>query len=201
MERRSKKILIVEPGGGLGNRLLTISSAYNLARECGITNIRLLWRNNNEYGCDFEDVLAELPFSTKVKTIHFGKESYKGLLKKGRFGAILYKFFQMFFYRIFRAWSSKVQLPTYQDMPLEESNALKDKALFGNGRYVYVEAYYQFYGELDLSGISFNKEIVDKYEDFKRKIGLYDAMHIRRTDNVEAIKKVQRSCFMTRLMK
>lgn len=184
----AKKTLIIEPGGGLGNRLLTISSAYKLAKDCGITDIRLFWRNNNECGCDFEDVLQDLPLPTKVKTMHFGKESYKELLKKGRLLSMAHKFFQMLFYKIFRAWSSTFQLEAYQDMPLEEQMALKDKVLGSKGRFVYIEAYYLFYGELDLSGISFNKEIMARFDNFREKTGPYDAMHIRRTDNVQAIK-------------
>ena len=194
-----KKTFIIEPGGGLGNRLLTISSAYNLARDCGITDIRLLWRNNNECGCDFEDVLSGLPMATIVKTMHFGKESYKELLKKGKVVGIFYKFFQMLFYKLFRLWSSRVQLPLYQDMSIEEKTELKDKVLNSKGRFVYIEAYYSFYGELDLSGISFNKEITKKFEDFKAVTGPYDAMHIRRTDNVEAIEKSPTGLFYDKI--
>ncbi len=185
----AKKTLIIEPGGGLGNRLLTISSAYQLAKDCGITDICLLWRNNNECGCNFEDVLVDLPLTTNVKNLHFGKESYKSLLKNGKFISIIYKFFQMFAYRTFRSWSNRVQLLITQNMSADERKELKEKVLESNNKYIYIEAYYSFYGELDLSGISFNKEVVEQYEAFKRSAGTYDAMHIRRTDNVEAIEK------------
>ncbi len=194
-----RKTMIIEPGGGLGNRLLTISSAYNLAKDCGITDIILLWRNNNECGCDFEDVLAGLPVPTKVKTLHFGKQSYKQLVKKGRFLGVFYKFFQMWFYKLFRAWSSRFQLLTYQDMPKEEQKSLKDKALGGKGKYVYIEAYYQFYGDLNLSGISFNKDVMERFESFKDRTGAYDAMHIRRTDNSAAIEKSPTQLFYDKI--
>ena len=136
---------------------------------------------------------------TVASHMHFGKESYKELLKNGRIFSAIYKFFQMLFYRGFRAWSSTVQLHTYQDMPFEEQRALKEKALSGNGRYVYVEAYYLFYGELDLSGISFNKDIMARFDDFRKKTGPYDAMHIRRTDNVAAIEKSPTQLFYDKI--
>ncbi|WP_022768214.1 hypothetical protein [Butyrivibrio sp. NC2007] len=183
----AKKTLIIEPGGGLGNRLLTISSAYQLAKDCGITDIRLLWRNNNECGCDYEDVLSGLPLETRIKTMHFGKDSYRALLKKGKFFSVLNKFIHMLFYRGFRIWSKTVQLPTYQNMSGDEQKALRKWVLEHRRKYIYIEAYYSFYGTLDMSGISFNREIVSRCEDYRKKIGVYDAMHIRRTDNVEAI--------------
>ena len=194
-----EKIMIIEPGGGLGNRLLTISSAYNLAKDCGIIDIRLLWRNNNECGCDFEDVLDKLPIPTKIRTLHFGKESYKELIKRCNLGGILHKFFQMLFYKVFRRWSSIVQLETYQDMPIEEKQSLKNVVLCSKSKYVYIEAYYSFYGELDLSGVSFNKDVVRKYEEYKGKLGTYDAMHIRRTDNVVAIEKSPTKLFYDKI--
>lgn len=193
------KTLIIEPGGGLGNRILAISSAYNLAKDCGITDILLLWRDNNECGCEFEDVLEKLPIPTKVHTMHFGKESYKELLKKGKFFSVLYKFFQMLAYRGFRMWSKKVQLPIYQDMPSEEKRVLKQKTIDSKGRYIYIEAYYEFYGELDLGSIIFNSEIVRKYKAFKERMGNYDAMHIRRTDNVAAIRKSPTKLFYDKI--
>ena len=194
-----EKIMIIEPGGGLGNRLLTISSAYNLAKDCGITDIRLLWRNNNECGCDFEDVLDKLPLPTKVRTMHFGKESYQDLLKKCDVCGALHKCFQMLFYKIFRRWSSTVQLKTYQDMPVEEKQSLKDMVLSSKSKYVYIEAYYSFYGQLDLSGVSFNKDIEKKFVACKQALGSYDAMHIRRTDNVVAIEKSPTKLFYDKI--
>ena len=191
--------MIIEPGGGLGNRLLTISSAFNLAKDCGINDIILLWRNNNECGCDFEDVLDRMPMPCKVKTLHFGKESYKDLFKRGRILSILYKIFHGIFYKIFREWAKGFQLPIYQDMPTEEQMALKDWVLNCGHKKVYIEGYYTFYGNLDLSDVKFNKELVRKAESFKCNVGAYDAMHIRRTDNAVAIKNSPTELFYQKI--
>lgn len=195
----SKKRLIIEPGGGLGNRLLVISSAYNLARDCGIDDITLLWRNNNECGCDFDDVLAGLPLPSKVKTLHFGKESYKTLLKKGDVLGVLYKFIQGTFYKAFRSWSKGFRIPMHQGMTKEEQNGIKDFVLNSKGNKLYIEAYYTFYGELDLSNVSFNPEVVKKAKGYKSNVGNYDAMHIRRTDNVVAIENSPTELFYSKI--
>ena len=194
-----KKRLIIEPGGGLGNRLLVISSAYNLAKDCGIEDIILLWRNNNECGCDFEDVLGDLPITTRVKTIHFGKESYKTLLKEMRVGSALNKFWQGFFYKLFRIWAAGFQIPMHQDMTVEEQKAISDYVLNSRKDKLYIEAYYIFYGALDLLSVSFNADIMQRVVDYKAAVGNYDAMHIRRTDNVAAIENSPTELFYRKI--
>lgn len=185
----SDKRLIVEPGGGLGNRILMLISAFNLARDCGIEDITVLWRNNNECGCEFEDVFESLPLPCKVKGIHFGKESYKNLLKHGRVFSALRKFFHQKFYDLFRKIVSKIQVPTKEGLNSPENwEGLKKWVLDSKSKKVYIEAYYSFYGDVSCEGFKFNKDIEAKLSAFKEANGKYDAMHIRRTDNEIAIK-------------
>ncbi|MBQ9590307.1 MAG: hypothetical protein IJR29_09005 [Butyrivibrio sp.] len=184
----SQKKMIIEPGGGLGNRLLFISSAYNLAKDCGITDIKLMWRNNNECGCNFEDVISALPLPSEVVDMHFGKDSYAALIKSGRIIEALRKFFQGIGYKVFRVYTKKYQLPIYQDMPQNEKNVLKEYVEKNSEKIIYIEGYYSFYGDVNLSDVRFEEDIFEKVKEFKRNFGSYDAMHIRRTDNAVAIE-------------
>lgn len=185
----NKKKLIIEPGGGLGNRILTLISAFNLARDCDIDDITVLWRNNNECGCEFEDVFESLPLPCKVKGIHFGKESYKNLLKHGRVFSALRKFLHQKFYDLFRKIVRKIQLPTQEGLNSSENwEEFKNWVLSSSSKKVYIEAYYSFYGDVSCEGFKFNRDIEAKLSAFKEANGKYDAMHIRRTDNEIAIK-------------
>ena len=185
----SDKILIVEPGGGLGNRILMLISAFNLARDCGIDNITVLWRNNNECGCEFEDVFNKLPIPCEVKGIHFGKESYKDLIKSGKVLSALKKFFHQKIYALFRKTVKRIQLPTQEGHNVPEYWIdLKKYVESAKSKRIYIEAYYSFYGDISCEGFIFNKDIERGIREFKEKNGNYVAMHIRRTDNEIAIK-------------
>ena len=84
-------------------------------------------------------------------------------------------------------------------MPVEKQKALKSVIYNSQTEKVYIEGYYQFYGELDLSSVSFNKDIVDRVNEYKHTNGQYDAMHIRRTDNVDAIKQSPTELFYRKI--
>ncbi len=185
----SEKKLIVEPGGGLGNRILMLISAFNLARDCGINDITVLWRNNNECGCEFEDVFEGFPVPCEVKGIHFGKESYKNLIKSGKVLSALRKFFHQKIYDLFRKAVRRIQLPTKDGHNTPEYwTELKKYVESSKSKKIYIEAYYSFYGDVSCEGFVFNPDIEEKLREFKEKNGNYVAMHIRRTDNEIAIK-------------
>ena len=194
------KKLIIEPGGGLGNRILALSSAFNLAKELGIEEILLLWRNNNECGCEYEDVFTGMPLPCKVKTIHFGKESYKELLSKGRVFSAIRKSVHLALYNQFRKNVRRIQLDTGENRNSESDwNKLKKAAIESKDDKMYIEAYYQFYGDNNCDGMTFNQEVVEKVNAYKAKLGKYVAMHIRRTDNVVAIQNSPTELFYEKI--
>ncbi len=197
-----KKKLIVEPGGGLGNRILALISAFNLARDSGIEDITVLWRNNNECGCEYEDVFEKLPLPCKVKCIHFGKESYKSLIKSGKYLEAARKAFHQFFYNIFRTCVKRIQLDTRENASNPEDWSRLKKQIQGTGSHkFYIEAYYSFYGSVSCNGIKFNKTIESRLDKFKEENGNYVAMHIRRTDNIVAIKNSPTELFYEKIDK
>lgn len=185
----SNKKLIIEPGGGLGNRILMLISAFNLAKDCGIDDIVVLWRNNNECGCEYEDVFEMLPLPCRVKGIHFGKESYKTLLSSGKIFVVFRKFFHQFFYDLFRKYARRIQLDIQEGHNNSSDwNNIRHQVEKSKSKLLYIEGYFSFYGDVSCKGFSFNKKINEELDEFLKKSGEYDAMHIRRTDNVMAIK-------------
>ena len=191
---------MIEPGGGLGNRILAMASAFALARDCGIDKIVLYWRNNNECGCDYEDIFVKMPKECIVKNIHFEKQTYKELLTKGKLIRVLKKYIQTRRYHRFVEKAQAVQLDTGENRTSREDyERLKQEVMGLDRDRAYIEAYYRFYGENDCSEISFNRDIVDKVENYKKSLGKYDAVHIRRTDNEDAIRKSPTELFYRKI--
>ncbi len=194
-----KKILVIEPRGGLGNRLLAISSAFNLAKDCGIDQISMLWNNINECGCNYEDVFYWLPEGCKAINLIFINDSYKAMFLKGKIISCIRKAIQRGKYKMFKLKTKADQFEANTIKTTAQQQELKDKVLSHKGKYVFIESYNKFYGDVDLSKIEFNKEITEKVAAFKEKMGEYDAMHIRRTDNVEAIKNSPTELFYDKI--
>ncbi len=164
----SDKKLIVEPGGGLGNRILTLISAFNLARDCEISDITVLWRNNNECGCEFEDVFDRLPAPCEVKGIHFGKESYKALIKSGKVLSALRNFSHQKIYDLFRKAVRRIQLPTKEGQNVPEYwTELRKYVENTKSKRIYIEAYYSFYGDVSCEGVVFNNDIEETRREFQ----------------------------------
>ncbi len=189
LKKKNKKTLIIEPGGGLGNRILALSSAFNLANSCGIKDITVLWRNNNECGCDYDDLFEKMPLPCKVKVIHFEKERYGDLIKRFEIHKVVRKLFHSMGYKLFRKLVRGIQLDVEVGKNAENGwETVRNKVLRWHAQHIYIEAYYEFYGRVSCDGIVFNKAIENKLTEFKQKNNKYVAMHIRRTDNEDAIK-------------
>ena len=186
LKRRRK--LVIEPGGGLGNRILALSSAVNLARDCNVNELIILWRNNNECGCNYKDIFDKLPVQCRIRNMYFEKESYKTLVLNGKIFKAIKKIMFSFLYASFRKVVGIIQINTKEQDSEQDWNRLKEEVLASRKKYLYIEAYYQFYKTNSCEGISFNKDIQEKYEEFKKKTPNYIAMHIRRTDNLTAIE-------------
>ncbi|WP_026520230.1 hypothetical protein [Butyrivibrio sp. FCS006] len=195
----NNKTLIIEPRGGLGNRLLAISSAINLARDCNIDKIEMLWDNINECGCNYEDVFSKLPFNFRVKNLKFINESYMTMLKHGQIIKAVWKACQRGAFAVYKLCVKSYQFEANSIKSDEEQAQLKKKILEHNGKRVFIESYNKFYGEVDLSLVEFNTEVVQKVSEYKESLGEYDAMHIRRTDNAEAIKNSPTELFYNKI--
>ena len=193
--------LIIEPRGGLGNRFLAISSAFNLAKDCNIGRVILLWDNINECGCDYRDVFESIPDNCKVYNLKFINESYKLMLRRFKLGLVVVKAFQRGLYKLYKLLTRKMHLDANSVKTKEDQEQFRNKVQTFKGKNVFIESYNQFYGEVDLSMLEFNKEIVDKVTKFKKNVGAYDAMHIRRTDNDVAIKNSPTELFYEKMKK
>ncbi|MBO5622926.1 MAG: hypothetical protein J5959_15015, partial [Butyrivibrio sp.] len=115
-------------------------------------------------------------------------ESYMTMLKHGQIIKVIWKACQRGAFAVYKLCVKPYQFEANSIKSDEEQAQLKKKILDHNGKRVFIESYNKFYGEVDLSLVEFNTEVVKKVSEYKESLGEYDAMHIRRTDNVEAIK-------------
>ena len=188
--------LVIEPRGGLGNRFLSLSSAYNIAKACDIATVIVLWNNINECGCNWNDVFSKLPDGFRVVNLKFINDSYKAMLKKGRMDKIACKFLQRTVYKIFKTITTRMHLEANGIFDEDRQEVLKKQLIERKGKTTFIESYSKFYGEVDLSEFVFNLGILAKVEAFLKRTGQYDAMHIRRTDNATAIQNSPTELFV-----
>ncbi|WP_051688645.1 hypothetical protein [Butyrivibrio sp. AE2032] len=147
-----------------------------------------MWDNINECGCDFEDVFAGLPQIFKVHNLKFINESYKTMLTHFRLGSVIVKALQRGRHKLFKLAMKVVTEEVNQIKTNEEMSSLRKRIINKKRKRIFIESYNQFYGDVDLSFASFNKDVVERVDRYKGRLGTYDAMHIRRTDNEMAIK-------------
>lgn len=186
MRKREEKYIIVEPHGGLGNRITVLHSAIELARDWNAKVISVIWMNNEECGCDFEDIFEKLDYSYTVRNIHCVKATYKDLLAKGRFIYVVKKVVLQIKDCIRSALYRNKMADVSKNVISAEERELYISKLESNK--VYVNTYRDFYGKYDCEGVVVRSDIRNKAAGIQKKYPVYIAMHIRRTDNINAIR-------------
>lgn len=79
----AQKVIYSEPTGGLCNRMGALNYAYLFAKEYDCRLV-VLWKNNFEAACRFEDVFTGFDDSVKIYNLPYFKKTPKELLKSGR---------------------------------------------------------------------------------------------------------------------
>ncbi len=166
-----KKKLVVEPCGGLGNRITVLHSAIELARDIQAKEIEIIWVNNDECGCDFYELFDRIEYPYVVKSRKEIQPKYKELLRKRDF----LLFTQKAIYQL--------------------GACVRHKWLKLYKRDAYIRTYRDFYGKFSCEGVIFNKTIEDEALKQMEDYPNYVAMHIRRTDNQMSIKLSPDSLF------
>ena len=162
-------MIIIEPLGGLCNRLRVIVSAYEAAVKHS-TQLSVVWINNDMCNCSYYELFS-LPDSIKIRVVpNFWSENIiiKQLLK--------IKFCRVYTDKDVNEW-------------LKQG---KTDAVLNKGK-KYIRTCRAIYGSSDLSGYDFsiitpNKEILEQVPAIiqeKKMIGV----HVRRTDNKKSIEK------------
>lgn len=79
----AQKVIYSEPTGGLCNRMGALNYAYMFAKEYDCRLV-VLWKNNFEAACSFEDVFTGFDSNVTVRNLIYFKKTPRELLKSGR---------------------------------------------------------------------------------------------------------------------
>lgn len=79
----ARKVIYSEPTGGLCNRMGALNYAYLFAKEYNCKLV-VLWKDNFEAACHFEDVFTGFDKDVKIRNLTYFKKTPKELLKSGR---------------------------------------------------------------------------------------------------------------------
>ncbi len=195
------KQLVIEPVGGLCNRIFVLNSALEISRKCGI-ELTILWWNRADCGCNFQDVLAA-PEGIKIinkKRSAFGS---KKLFKEKRWKDSFIAMLRELNYRNHQFLSHFQRIPENLTFQLYDDD-LCDFVYkyFINKNKVYLEQCILQYGN-HVDFFPFSDEVYKKAKNIKYEIGKrrYYGLHIRRTDHVYAIQNSPTELFVNEVEK
>lgn len=163
-------MLIIQPIGGLCNRMRAINSARVLAKKRG-DKLTVIWFVNSELGCPFEKIFQP---TTQFRVINI---SSKWNPKK-----LFYQLFAM----LFGSFIDNEKIRSHrQDGALDDAFVRSELKSF-----VYIATEEHFYSCHDYSAFLPAGEVSARIEAKKRELGSRSVgVHIRRTDNLPAIGK------------
>lgn len=152
-------MIYVEPRAGLCNRMRVIASAYTLAQKYN-TKITVLWRESRGLKCSYNNLFCKQPLINVIETKHFINIKFMLNIMKCK----------RFFYNI------KI-----------DSLAEIENELIKN-RDIYINTVYWFYEVKNYEMFEPINSIKYKIDNICRKYNMNTiGIHIRRTDNKEAI--------------
>lgn len=158
-------MIIIQPSGGLCNRIRVINSAYELAKKRK-DKLTVLWLNNNELNCPFESLFMP------VKELNI-LNIYSNLnIKK-----LLYQF-------------GASQRFNNTDIENNKRNGVLNEDFYnGLKKNVYISTWEHFYPSHDYNFFKPTKEIQQRIDSITKDYGSYCVgVHIRRTDHSWAIE-------------
>ncbi len=158
-------MIIIQPSGGLGNRMRVINSAYILAqkKKC---KLYVLWKMCDELNCPFEE-LFELPKEFKV-----------------------YNFRSNFNLKKLWMQMSQKQRFANEDIENNKTDGILNEGFFSSlSNSVYISTWEHFYPAKDYHLFIPRKALLEKVDNIAKKFGSHSVgVHIRRTDNTWAIE-------------
>lgn len=166
-------MIIIQPSGGLCNRIRVINSAYELAKKRG-DKLTVLWLNNAELNCPFESLFAPV---TEIKIINI--------------------FSNMNLKKIFFQLSSQQRF----NNPMIENNkkdgVLNEDFFQSMKKRIYISTWEHFYPSSDYRFFKPAKEIQERIDAITTQFGdTCVGVHIRRTDHTWAIESSKTDGFV-----
>lgn len=165
-------MLIIQPIGGLCNRIRAINSAKMLAKERG-DSLTVIWNINHELGCPFEDLFIS---SKDFKVINIRS---KWNLKK-----------------LFLQTTSR--FVNNDEIRSHKGEGLLEEAFRNNlPSKVYIATEEHFYPCHEYSSFVPTLKMQKRIKSMTDQLGTHAVgVHIRRTDNMPAIGKSSTQCFI-----
>lgn len=160
-------MVIVEPGGGLCNRLRTVNSAYFLSRKLG-QELTVLWKLNKELNCPYEQLFQP---SQEFEVINF-KASFNIKRK-----------------HLIRTSDTQLYPEDIMSNTDHGKYMLRDDYISTFGKQIYMRIFQQFLDHPDYHIFVPTKEIQKRIDAITCKYGEHCVgVHIRRTDSVKSIE-------------
>lgn len=170
-------MLIIQPIGGLCNRMRAINSARILAKKRG-QSLKVIWNVNAELGCPFE-ALFEIPDDFSVMNIR----------SKWNPAKLFYQF-------------SRRQLGNEEIRSVRTDGNLPDAFTASLPRRLYIATEEHFFVNHDYSCFVPTQEIQERIAGICRQFSSHNiGVHIRRTDNGPAISKSSTQAFLSSMEK
>lgn len=170
-------MLIIQPMGGLCNRMRAINSARILAEKRG-EKLQVVWNVNPELGCPFEELFQPTDAFT-----YFNIHS-KWNLKK-------------MFYQLTR---SRIGNDELRDARVDGN--LPDSYVSSLSSSLYIKTEEHFFVNHDYSPFMPSKDILAKQKKLMEGFGPHNVgVHVRRTDNKPAIGKSSTDAFISSMEK
>lgn len=173
-------MLIVQPIGGLCNRIRSINSAFSLAQSRK-DSLTILWFCNEELNCPF-DKLFQFPPNIRVFNIY----------SKWNMQKIIYQLTSQFL--------TNEDIYPYKISVGNKTTPSPEHALFFSGlrKRCYIATEESFYPTQDYHLFVPTLEIQDKLKLFYKNIGSQTyGVHIRRTDNMPSIHTSSTAAFIS----
>lgn len=217
-----RKTIYSEPTGGLCNRMGALNYAYLFAKEYDCKLV-VLWKDNFEAACRFEDVFTDFDKTVKIRNITFFKKTPKELLKSGRvisfvlravWHGILSLYFKYF-------WSREIELEYESDsltrQEADAANHARMKEWVDSGsQWCCLSSYQCADMSHDYSALKFRPEFEAQVRRvYEKKIGKFSSdeeyaefcrknivgVHVRRGDHDYAIKNNPLENFASKMSK
>lgn len=171
-------MLIIQPIGGLCNRMRAINSARILSGKLG-QKLTVIWFVNRELGCPFEEIFCSTD-AFRVINIH-SKWDIRKLFYQGL--AFLFGIF------VDNEWIRSNR----EGESLRDASSSRLKTLI-----TYIATEEHFYPCHDYSPFMPAEKVQERIDSFKAKLGESSVgVHIRRTDNLPSIDKSSTESFIS----
>lgn len=182
-------MIFLIPTGGIGNRLRSIKSAVKLAQDTK-QFLKIIWVNTNDCPCDFDDLIENIEgIGVYIEIKNCFCRGIKESIHKMRLKDLYKSIYSRLYLERYKRKENYIDDMGGEGEELNKTllNQIENIKQGGN---VYIYSYSDFYGDAFYNEFRFNEELIKEAKKmFNNKIkNHYIGIHIRRGDNIEAIK-------------